>query len=672
MKQRFEGICPRAIVLILFLGLALNLGGCRNLEDSGSASVVQILSEGGGEQPKEIRAEELSPAEGYDNLYILEESMPDGMAYVGLEPFGDNILLVGEQYDMDNDYELRYYFCVYDPWKREIAASLTADEVGSASYHVAGDRLLLYDPDDHKITLYDQTLTATAVGDLSEVMEEQDGTFFSGDSLFPLYIGESVNNKLWKVVEKEGVLSVKKLNPPLSSASVSGVTADGSGLILTGIEQKNLKYKTILWDTDTQEILAEADIPSSYGYFYGAAYDRHILQEIDSEKGIWLNQVLGQEAGYLELTGYPIALLPEEDRIALILDESSDEEVNLRFSLYDEKGGYLSGIDYYCGNYMTDTYFCFAYSTFPLKDTGWYVLLRYDLLGKTTLMLWDTSAEGISGENLEAIDPQVVEVSAENPEHEETALEELYERAAELSESSGMRIRIGEDVPDEVDVYHIAREADPQVVSDALDTLENIFSCYPEDFFEELCFNHISGITIYLGGEITSDAEGMLQEAGGFVCEEGSEMIMALNTSFYFDWNYTVNHEISHMIDRRLNFRQIYVEGTMFSEETWNTYNPDGFMYLDTYAGYEDNPDYQRYPEYFIDSYGLTFATEDRAEIFGKAMESYLNGYDETDVFEEDGYITRKLAYYCECIRNGFSSGDWPVQMPWEQALENG
>ena len=141
---------------------------------------------------------------------------------------------------------------------------------------------------------------------------------------------------------------------------------------------------------------------------------------------------------------------------------------------------------------------------------------------------------------------------------------------------------------------------------------------------------------------------------------------MVLNTDFSWNWDYTINHELSHMIDRRLAFRQSYVEDALFSEEAWAALNPDDFAYLNTYDGYMDSEAYKAYPSYFIDSYGTTFATEDRAELFGTAMSDYLNSFKEDSIFENGTPTAEKYRFYCDCIRDGFDTTGWDSTMPWE------
>ena len=63
----------------------------------------------------------------------------------------------------------------------------------------------------------------------------------------------------------------------------------------------------------------------------------------------------------------------------------------------------------------------------------------------------------------------------------------------------------------------------------------------------------------------------------------------------------------------------------------------------------------------------MTFATEDRSEIFGTAIDNYINGIYDDARFTDDSPIRNKLDYYSRCIRDGFDTKDWPIR--WRGSL---
>ena len=106
-----------------------------------------------------------------------------------------------------------------------------------------------------------------------------------------------------------------------------------------------------------------------------------------------------------------------------------------------------------------------------------------------------------------------------------------------------------------------------------------------------------------------------------------------------------------------------------FLRRKWNSFNPDSFSYDDSYANYNPDDPSNHISGYFIDSYGMTFATEDRSEIFGTAIDDYINGIYDDARFTDDSPIRNKLDYYSRCIRDGFDTKDWPDTMAWESVL---
>jgi hypothetical protein len=246
---------------------------------------------------------------------------------------------------------------------------------------------------------------------------------------------------------------------------------------------------------------------------------------------------------------------------------------------------------------------------------------------------------------------------------------DIQERADAIAEAHDITIRFADQVPEEVGIYQLNGCSDQSVLSAALDTLSDTLSCYPDLFFPQLCFGDNTGIIIYLADSIFSDSAEMLESPTGFMDSDDHNLVMVLSTDYLWDWDYTINHEISHMIDQRLEYRASYVEDALFSEETWASYNPKGCTYLNTYENYEGNEQYDQYSDYFADAYGMTFPTEDRAELFGLAMSDYLGNFDEDVFFKANAPTTAKYRYYCEAIRDGFDTTGWAEIMPWEEIV---
>lgn len=258
-----------------------------------------------------------------------------------------------------------------------------------------------------------------------------------------------------------------------------------------------------------------------------------------------------------------------------------------------------------------------------------------------------------------------------SPYGELPGLTELYERAAEIGEEYGIALYIADTVPERVAEYNTDQLTDPALLSDALDSIETILDAYPEGFFSQLVYGTFGYNAFFLTAGLTTEEAGMVSSAGGVVSDDGFRHVLAI---VYNEWDpdgfvISLNHEISHLVDRRLAYRSMVVEDALFSEDGWNALNPEGFSYTCSYNDYWDN-DWISYVDYFMDSYAMTFPTEDRARLFGEAMYRTITidggGYFPEPFFAE-GPFHDKMDYYSRCIRDGFDTDGWPEQTAWER-----
>ena len=247
-------------------------------------------------------------------------------------------------------------------------------------------------------------------------------------------------------------------------------------------------------------------------------------------------------------------------------------------------------------------------------------------------------------------------------------LADARQKADALAEQYGIEIYLGPEIPAYISEYQTEQCLDAETVLAALEQLETILALYPESLYPQLLYGDLQGIRIYLTGSIWGQGDYLVSQATAFVDDINDYAVLVADAWQYWDWNYTVNHEISHLIDRSLEFRSTYRRESLYSEDTWCAYNPDGFEYAGTYEDYYSLPWYD-YTEYFLDEYGMTFATEDRAQLFGAAVSNYIDSDTYSWVFTEDSPVVQKLVYYCACIREDFDSEGWDAVLPWEEAV---
>ena len=273
------------------------------------------------------------------------------------------------------------------------------------------------------------------------------------------------------------------------------------------------------------------------------------------------------------------------------------------------------------------------------------------------LLFWDVNAD-CEGEDLQILPlgdahqlQSVVEAS-------------LYERAAQLSQRFGVDIRIAEQCALDYTNYRGFVMTNPSYIRLALDTLENTLSQYPEGFFRQLCYGSIESVRIELVDALTAkeNVQNRNDAIAGFAQNMGSYHLIVLDG--YEVRKPTVFHELSHVIDKRLEWDSLIREDALYSEEAWLALQPEGFEYGNTYLGYAETAQVS-YVESgdFVSDYSMTYPTEDRATLMEIAMQ------DQTWAFEPGSGRRAKMQFYADCIRDCFDTEGWPEITVWEQVL---
>ena len=207
----------------------------------------------------------------------------------------------------------------------------------------------------------------------------------------------------------------------------------------------------------------------------------------------------------------------------------------------------------------------------------------------------------------------------------------------------------------------------PEYIRFALDTLEKALSQYPEGFFRQLCYGAVETVRIELVDALTvkEDAQNQPDAAIGFAQNMGSYYLVVLDG--YQLREATIFHELSHLIDKRLEWDALIREDALYSNEAWIALQPPGFQYGYSYSDYAIDPEtVQAYVDSgdFITDYSMTNPTEERAVLMETAM------VDGTWAFEPGTGRRAKMQYYADCIRDCFNTDGWPETTLWEQVLK--
>ena len=639
--------------------------------------------------------EDTTSVKGSSNLSILHNVAFEGQPYNDTRQFGDNILMVGQgSYNNSiletDDQSVQYSFDVYNPWSNEITASLTHDKTDCDDYMIKGDRLWLINSDAGRATIYDKDLKEIKTCKYNP--EDYDGNCDTSDS-------------------DDGDVP----NPGnYYDVSQIATSADGKYALVSGVTPDTYKYAVSDIRIDDNTVLSTYEGQS---FSMSCVDSKGFVIEADTANNIWNYHSSDGENSFFSLPDVVDVTLAEDgDMLIRCQDLSSDNIISyykyspatgvsssFSYNLATRNTGKMSDSSSDSAAADTKTY-CSANSVY-LPDANCVMMLLYTAQCKndskaeiTSYNDCDTLLQALRDDGsyvspYSAIDPadstdenqEAMEEAGKNSDYNtygdevtlipDTAsydwgdLSDINARITALEQKYGFSIYFGPEVPKRIDYYDIHQFKNKDKLSVALDSLEEILDCFPDDFFTQLCYGDIRGMRIYLCGDISSGHSDMINEPSGFVNIINNHNVMVLNCNYSWDFSYTVGHEISHLIDQRLTFIHTYDEKSEFSEGKWNSFNPDSFSYDDSYANYNPDDPSNHISGYFIDSYGMTFATEDRSEIFGTAIDDYINGIYDDARFTDDSPIRNKLDYYSRCIRDGFDTKDWPDTMAWESVL---
>lgn len=375
------------------------------------------------------------------------------------------------------------------------------------------------------------------------------------------------------------------------------------------------------------------------------------LSDVNHYEGVWfLEEDNLAKKQYFVVTEQKIKEVECEDGTLCLLGSKKhllyiDKKNNL-LSLYDLEGTFISRFvleedleHSISSNFVWSGYRQGYYFTDTTKNG-------------TSIKFWDPSVSS-KGDNL-------IFVSEKDYTAEGMTITEMKKRAKALSDTFGVDIYLGDACLLDYSAYTAAVLDNASLILESLDALEQSLSKYPEGFMEQLQFGAITSIRIDLVAslKLKNSAENSI-DAAAFAEEKHDYFLLVFDANQMEES--TVYHEITHLIDKRLEWERLVKEDVLFSEEAWLELQPEGFDYL---YSYNQEPEVlnEHYDErYFVSEYACTYPTEDRATMMEKAM----MGFDAE--FAEKPGLKEKLTYYSKCIRDCFDTQNWPNITQWEK-----
>lgn len=388
-----------------------------------------------------------------------------------------------------------------------------------------------------------------------------------------------------------------------------------------------------------------------------------IFYDVEYHNSVWKAGIVGMGNEYLFGKEHQanIFVPNDENGIANMLHNPSrlcisayKDDGFSRMKLYDMSGNFISEAVLPQGTYS-------PFYDIVWSDTyGGYFFTVTNFDGKDILLFWDLSVD-INGENLQFIPQQ------ENTQESGSAVSQtLYEKAKEISLAYGIDIKIAEQTGTDFGDFMAVRELNESYISKALQTLENVCASYPKGFIEQLLHGTQKEIEIHLVGTLTKlpieETNTGFTSFDAFVQQQSGKTVLVIDVTRTDVFEQTLYHEIAHLIDHKLVFDATLREDALYSEEAWQTFNPEGFVYAESYHDIPMELYDIKYDEYFVDLYSRTFEKEDKARIMEYAMMEREWAFSSENLYA-------KLEYWSRCIRDAFDTTGWPEETKWEKML---
>ena len=553
------------------------------------------------------------------------------MEYPELTLFNDQLLLREENYYEGEGSNVTLTLIDISTGKITAETNISCEFVSDVA--VFDDKIILCDSALGTITEFDENLNVTNEWQL----EADYNAWYIGGSGRTLYHATDDGDLI--AYDLDSAASVTLLS---SSISLYGSLSGNGGVEISYTDETTeLSYE--LWlDLDSGE-LSEPAFSDGFDWltYCGSGW----LASINTYDGN-IYYFGNDENPYVTVTDSGSFFQPEGGNY--IVFKSSDESI---FTLYDYSGNFISQCEF-----PGDDIWFYSDCCIWCEELKGYFMLAYSDDGPE-LFFWDINVQ-TEGEDLSVV---TYEEYNETPGGT-SADADLYDRAAALSEAYGIEILIADQCAVEYEEFSTVQVSDTGLITAGLDLLEESLANYPDGFFEQLCTGKMRSIQINLTGTLTSTGSGW--ETGSFngVTEEkGDSYVMVIDLNLLEDMVFY--HEFSHIIDQKLEWDSYCREDALYSEDTWLSFNPDGFEYEYDYNTFSDYDYDETLYNYFIDTYSMVSPTEDRAQIMGCAMTGA------SWIFENYAPLAEKLDYYSRCIRDAFDTAGWPETTVWEAAL---
>ena len=376
----------------------------------------------------------------------------------------------------------------------------------------------------------------------------------------------------------------------------------------------------------------ESDGGRYYAYLYNDTWDAYLFGTRDGQPSV-VNPV-----DYLS----SVSFVPNRNGAVSKLSDRGDTQLDY----YDLNTGTRTASlrlsqDFYPWRYVQNS------------KNQLYCLLYDDTYQSDTIYRWDLDRSAVT-------DSDVYTGAYYTLDHPDYAgLDQCQRKADEIGSRHGLKIRLWQDAVERSPWdYEFAPEYLVPILNQELEHIDRYLSYYPETILNQLEKRYASLELCLVRGIYGSQDFGSLESANGLQYWLDSAPCIALVSGF--DFESTLYHELFHVMDSQiLTLSNAY--------DNWERLNPQGFFYDYDYVS-NTTRDGSQYlipgQEAFIDTYSMSFPTEDRARIMENAM------LDNNESRFESPTMQAKLRQLCIGIREGFGLTKSREMFRWEQYLK--
>lgn len=547
-----------------------------------------------------------------------------GHSVTGIRFFGEQLLV----FTMDEHVELTTVLLLQGTQpgiaqRLTLDCALYADEV---TVSTDGQTLAYYNPLENSVVLLDRTLAQTRRIQLPDQVTEQ--PVLTAD-LQTLYY--SAGNEIYALDMETGLSRLLKQHN-CASQSLSALHFDDTVLEVF-LTQESGESLVAFISTESGETIG-SDKALLTLTSQGAHY---LLQRLD---GTVTETLVGSLGGTIAS-----------------MDRAAAEAVYPAFSmnaLAGVLGSRLRLYDLDTGTVRAETDLgkqVLVLDAFPDPSAQLLWLRVVDQLTDTPLLLrWDVSACEVS--QSEVFLHQ--RYTAADPDTQ--GLARCQEQADTFTQAYGMTVLIGGELP-LPQGYSCVTEYQPSALEDGLAQLEQALSAFPQAFLAGLGTVNQSGtVHIALVRDILDISGSSVSDTGGLHYVSAGDHYILLTAGPELETAFL--HQLCHVLDA-------YVYAHCPDYDLWDGLNPKGFAYSGSYAveAAPDDPNLQGDTQCFVSAYSLSFAREDRAELFVAAMEPG------NEALLAIPGLQSKLRYMCDAIRQAYGWEETELSLPWEQYL---